>query len=93
MYCKYVDKMYDFCGLEVESLHHLLRSIMAAKLVWKRFLRLLHEVYGSRVYKWGSLMWVDIKGEVQDYEKEKVNFALYIKGQYVEEVLSCMPIK
>ena len=54
---------------------------MAAKLVWKRFLCLLHEVYGSRVYNWGALMWVDIKGEVQDYEKEKVNFALYTRDR------------
>ena len=37
-------------------------------------------------------MWVDIKGEVQDYEKEKVNFVLYTRGRYVEEVSSCMPI-
>ena len=54
MYCKQVDKMFDFCGLEVESLHHLFWSSMVAKLVWKRFLRLLHEVYGSIVYKWGA---------------------------------------
>ena len=31
-------------------------------------------------------MWVDVKGELQDYEKEKVNFALYTRGRYVEEV-------
>ena len=37
-------------------------------------------------------MWVDIKGEVQDYEKEKVNFALYTRGRHVEEVSPCMPI-
>ena len=37
-------------------------------------------------------MWVDIKGELQDYAKEKVIFALYIRGQYVEQVLPCMPI-
>ena len=37
-------------------------------------------------------MWVDIKGEVQDYEKEKVNFALYTRGPYVEEGSPCMPI-
>ena len=37
-------------------------------------------------------MWDDIKGEVEDYEKEKVNFALYTRGQYVEEVSSCMLI-
>ena len=24
--------------------------------------------------------WADMKGEVQDYEKEKVNFALYTRG-------------
>ena len=65
---------------------------MATKLVWKRLLRLLHEVYGSRVYEWGPMMWVDIKGEVQDYEKEKVNFALYTRSPYVEEVSPCMPI-
>ena len=59
---------------------------MVANLVWKRFLRLLHEVYGSRVYKWGAVMWVDIKGDVIDYEKEKVNFALYTTDRYVEEV-------
>ena len=51
MCCKDVDKMCDFCGLEMESLHYLLWSCVATKLVWKRFLRLLHEVYGSRVYK------------------------------------------
>ena len=86
---------YSKCGLlgfEVESLHNLFWSCMAAKLVWKRFLRLLHEVYDSRVYKWGAMMWVDIKGEVQDYEKEKVNFALYTRGRHVEEVSPCMPI-
>ena len=49
MCCKDVDKMCDFCGLEMESLHYLLWSCVATKLVWKRFLRLLHEVYGSRV--------------------------------------------
>ena len=27
-----------------------------------------------------------MKGVVQDYEKEKVNFALYTRGRYVEEV-------
>ena len=40
----------------------------------------------------GAVMWDDIKGEVEDYEKEKVNFALYTRGQYVEEVSSCMLI-
>ena len=79
MYCKDMDKMCDFCGLEVELLHHLLWSCMAAKLVWKRFLRLLHEVYGSRVYKWGAAMWADIKGEVQDYEKQKVKLCIIYK--------------
>ena len=44
---------------------------MVAKLVWKKFLRLLHEVHGSRVYKWGTMMWADIKGELQNYEKER----------------------
>ena len=34
-------------------------------------------------------MWADIKGEVQDYEKEKANFALYTRGQQVEEVSPC----
>ena len=29
----------------------------------------------------GAVMWADIKGEVQDYEKEKANFALYTRGQ------------
>ena len=53
---------------------------MATKLVWKRFFRLLQVVYGSRVYKWGLVMWTDIKGELQDYEKENVNFALYTRG-------------
>ena len=37
-------------------------------------------------------MWANIKGEVQDYEKEKVSFALYTRGRYVEEVSPCMPI-
>ena len=37
-------------------------------------------------------MWVDIKGEVQDYEQEKVTFALHTRGRYVEEVSSCMHI-
>ena len=90
MHCKDADKMCDFCGLEMESLHHLLWSCMAAKLVWKRILRLLHDVYGSRVYKWGAVMWAAIKGKVQDYEQEKVTFALHTRGRYVEEVLSCM---
>ena len=53
---------------------------MGAKLVWKRFLRLLHEVYGSRVYKWGAVMWVDIKGEVQIMEKKRLTL------HYIEEV-------
>ena len=35
-------------------------------------------------------MWVAIKGKVQDYDQEKVTFALHTRGQYVEEVLSCM---
>ena len=26
------------------------------------------------------MMWADIKGELQDYEKETVNIALYTKG-------------
>ena len=92
MYCKDVDKMCDFCGLEIESLHHLFWSCMTAKLIWKRFLRLLHEVYGSRIYKWGTVMWADIKGGLQDYEKEKVNFTLHIRGRYVEEVSPCISI-
>ena len=33
-----------------------------------------------------------IMGELQDYEKEKVNFALYTRGPYVEEVLPNMYI-
>ena len=37
-------------------------------------------------------MWADIKGELQDYENEKVNFALYTRGWYVEEVLPRMSI-
>ena len=53
---------------------------MATKLAWKRFLCHLHEVYDFSVYKWGTMMWADIKGELQDYEKEKVNFALYTRG-------------
>ena len=39
-----------------------------------------------------SVMWVDVKGELQDYEKEKVNFALYTRDQYVEEVPPGMSI-
>ena len=35
-------------------------------------------------------MWANIKCQVQDYEKEKVNFALYTRGPYVEEVSPCM---
>ena len=50
----------------------------------------MHDVYGSRVYKWGSVMWVAIKGKAQDYEQEKVTFALHTRSPYVEEVLSCM---
>ena len=57
MCCKDVDKTCDFCGLEAESLHYLFLSCMVAKLVSKCFLHLLHEVYGSRVYKWGTMMW------------------------------------
>ena len=68
MYCKDIDKMCDFCGLEIESHHHLFSSCMAAKLVWKRLLRPLHEVYGSRVYEWATMMWTDVKGEVLDYK-------------------------
>ena len=75
--------MCNFCGLEVESRHNLLCSCMAAKLVWKRFLRLLHKVYGSTVYKWGTMMWVAINGELQYCEKEKANFALYSRGRKV----------
>ena len=33
-----------------------------------------------------------LKGQLQDYEKEKVNFALYTTGQYVEEVSPDMSI-
>ena len=33
-----------------------------------------------------------IKGEIQDYEQENVTFALHTRGQYIEEVSSCMPI-
>ena len=36
-------------------------------------------------------MWADIKSDVQDYEKENVNFALYTRSRYVEEVSPCMP--
>ena len=42
--------------------------------------------------KSGAMMWASIKGDLQDYAKEKINFALYTRGQYAEEVLSCMPI-
>ena len=71
--------MCDFYVLEMES-PHLFQSCMETNLVWKWFLHLLHEVYGSRVYNRGTMMWADIKGELQDYEKEKVNFALYTRG-------------
>ena len=37
-------------------------------------------------------MWVDIKGEVHDYEKGKVNIGLHIRYRYVEEMLPCMPM-
>ena len=37
-------------------------------------------------------MWADIKGEVQDYEQEKVTFALHTRGAYVEEMSPCMHI-
>ena len=37
-------------------------------------------------------MLVDIKGELQDYKKEKVNFALYTRGLYVEDVSTGMSI-
>ena len=65
---------------------------MATKLVWKRILHLLYEVYVSRIYKWGAMMWVDIKGEAQHYEQENVTFALHTRGRCVEEVLECMSI-
>ena len=90
MHCKDANKMCDFCGLEMESLHHLLWSFMAAKLVWKRILCLLHDVYVSTIYKWGAMMWVAIKGKVQDYEQKKVTFALHTRDRYVEEVFPCM---
>ena len=32
------------------------------------------------------------RGEIQDYEKEKVKFTLYTRGRYVEKVLPCMHI-
>ena len=43
--------------------------------------------------KLGATMWANIKGDLQDCAKENINLALYTRGQYVEEVLSCMPIK
>ena len=36
--------------------------------------------------KLGGNMWVAIKGEVQDYEQEKVTFALHTRGRYIEDV-------
>ena len=36
MCCKDVDKMCDFRGLEMESLHHLLWSCIATKLVLEK---------------------------------------------------------
>ena len=65
---------------------------MTPESVWKSFLRLLHDIYGSRVYKWGVVMWVDIKGELQDYDKENANFALHTRCRSFEEVLPCMPL-
>ena len=34
-----------------------------------------------------------INEELQYYEKENVNFALYTRGRYVEEVSSCLYVK
>ena len=67
MYCKDVDKKCDFCGLEIESTIPIMYD--TTKLVWERFLRLLHEVYGSTVYKWGAMIWADIKGKVLSKRK------------------------
>ena len=77
-------KMWKRCVISVDYKWSLF--ITYSSHVWlpnwfgKDFYVSLHEVYGSRVYKWGAMMWDDIKGEVRDYEKEKVNFALYARG-------------
>ena len=81
MYCKNVDAMCDFYGSEMESLHHLFWPCIATRLLWRLyFVSFAYEVYDSRVYKLGIVMWADIKGELQDYEREKVNLALYTRG-------------
>ena len=56
-----------------------------------RLLGLLHEVHGTRLYEWGPMMWDDIKGELQHYQKEKV-LSLYTRCRYVEEVSPYMSI-
>ena len=69
-YCKDVDKMCDFGGLEMDKVWTYCKDV--DKLVWKRFLHPLHEVYGSRVYKWVTIMWANIKDKQRIMRKRSI---------------------
>ena len=57
-----------------------------ARVVWKRMLRMLYSIYGKQVYTWGFVTWGRLAQEIQNYEKEYVDFLLLSVGRHVLEV-------
>ena len=80
------DLKCDSCGFPIESVHHVLWVCPIAIAVWKRMLRILYHVYGNQVYTWGFVRWGRLADEIQNYEKECLEFLLLSDGRQVLDV-------
>ena len=49
-------------------------------------LRMLYPIYCKQVYTWGFVRWGRLAKEIQNYEKEYVDFLLLSDGRHVLEV-------
>ena len=80
------DLKCDNCGFPNETVHHVLWVCPIARAVWKRMLRILYPIYGKQVYTWGFVRWGRLAEEIQNYERDYVDFLLLSDGRHVLEV-------
>ena len=79
------DLKCDSCGSPIESVYHVLWICPIAIAVWKRMLRMLHLIYGKRVYKWGFVRWGRFAKEIQNYENKYIDFLILSYGRNILE--------
>ena len=73
-------------------MHLVLWVCPIARAIWKRMLRILNPIYGKQVYTWGFVRWGRLTEEIQNYERDCVDFLLLFDGRHILEASYTTPI-